>query len=185
MNLPSESNSTKRRIIYVDDRIQMWLLVALVTLEVLLITGTLWMLYIQMSEVLEANLYRIHFSQKQSIYPLLLKTILIGLVGLITVNALMLWLISWAWTRHVDSILNPFRNLVSKVEALDFREDEPMKIPHKVVELTLAWRYSNRQQMLILRQAISQLNEFKGSPDTQAVMKSKLETIKELCQKIN
>ena len=180
MSSQSKQDFSKRRIIYIDDNIQKRLLIALVTLEVLLIASTLWILYIQMSEIVEANLYRIHIIQNQSIYPLLLKTILIGLIGLIAVNALMLWVVSWIWARHVDSILNPFRKLVSKVEALDFREDEPISIPHKVVELALAWRHFNRQNMLKLRQEISQLDEFEVSPNTLIFTQSRLEKIRKL-----
>lgn len=184
MRSQSKQDFPKRRIVYVDDHIQKGLLVALVTLEVLLIVGTLWMLYIQMSEIVEANLYRIHISYKQNIYPLLLKTIIIGMTGLIAVNALMLWVVGWVWTRHVDSILNPLRNLVGKVEALDFRKDEPINIPHQVVELALAWRHSNRQNMLKLRQEISRLDEFDGSPDALILTQSRLEAIRKLCQNI-
>lgn len=184
MNPQSKPNFSKRRIIYVDDQIQKGLLIALVTLEVLLIASTLWILYVQMSEVVDANLYRIHFSQKPNIYPLLLKTIMFGLIGLITVNVLMLWVVGWVWARHVDSILIPFRRLVSKVEALDFREDEPISIPHKVVELALAWRQSKRQHMLKLRQEISSLDEYENAPDALILKQSKLETIKNLCSNI-
>jgi hypothetical protein len=102
---------------------------------------------------------------------------MIGLIGLIAVNALMLWVVSWIWARYVDSILNPFGKLVSKIEALDFREDEPISIPHQVVELALAWRHFDRQNMLKLRQEISQLDELEVSPNTQ----SRLERIRKLC----
>jgi hypothetical protein len=177
MSSPSKQDFSKRRIIYIDDNVQKRLLIALVTLEVLLIASTLWILYIQMSKIVEANLYRIHMVQNQSVYPLLLKTIMIGLIGLIAVNALMLWVVSWIWARYVDSILNPFGKLVSKIEALDFREDEPISIPHQVVELALAWRHFDRQNMLKLRQEISQLDELEVSPNTQ----SRLERIRKLC----
>ena len=181
MNASSKQDFSKRRIIYIDDNIQKRLLIALVALEVLLIAGTLWILYIQMSEIVEANLYRIHIIQNQNIYPLLLKTIMMGLIGLIAVNALMLWVVSSIWTRHLDSILNQFRKLVSKVEALDFREDEPISIPHKVVELALAWRFFNRQNMLKLRQEISLLDEIEVSPNTPNLTQSRLEKIRKLC----
>ena len=181
MSSPSKQDFPKRRIIYIDDNIQKRLLIALVTLEVLLIASTLWILYIQMSEIVEANLYRIHIIQNQGIYPLLLKTIMIGLIGLIAVNALMLWVVSWIWARYVDSILNPFRKLVSKVETLDFREEEPISIPHKVVELALGWRHFNRQNMLKLRQEISQLDELESFPQTPILTQSRLEKIRKLC----
>lgn len=181
MSSQLKQDFSKRRIIYIDDNIQKRLLIVLVTLEVLLIASTLWILYVQMSEIVEASLYRIHIIQNQSIYPLLLKTILIGLMGLIAVNGLMLWVVSWIWTRHVDSILNPFRKLVSKVETLDFREEEPISISHKVVELALAWRHFNRQNMLKLRQEISQLDELEGFPQTPILTQTRLEKIRKLC----
>ena len=160
MNLIAQSNSIKRRIVYVDDKVQKGLLVALVTLEVALIVVTLWMLYVQMGAVVDANLYRVHFVSAPNIYPLLLKTALIGVVGLIAVNVLMLWVAGWVWARHVDSILQPFRKLISKVEALDFSVDKTEDIPHNVVSLALTWRNTKRQNLRLLRQEIARLDEF-------------------------
>jgi len=159
MNLNAQSNSIKRRIVYVDDKVQKGLLIALVTLEVTLIVATLWMLYVQMGAVVDANLYRVHFVTTPNIYPLLLKTALIGVVGLIVVNALMLWIAGWVWARHVDSILQPFRELIGKVESLDFRVDKAVDIPHNIVSLALTWRNTKRQNLRLLRQEIAQLNE--------------------------
>lgn len=181
MNPIPKSNLVKRRIIYVDDKVQKGLLIALVTLEVLLIAGTLWMLYVQMGEVVDANLYRVHFSDKPNIYPLLLKTALVGVIGLIAINVLVLWVAGWVWARHVDSILKPFRELIGKVEALDFSEDAAIAIPHKVVDLALAWRHSKRQDMLRLRREIARLDELGDLSDAGAQQRARalLEAIRE------
>lgn len=182
MNSIPKSNLVKRRIIYVDDKVQKGLLVALVVLEILLIAGTLWMLYLQMSEIVDANLYRVHFSEKPNIYPLLLKTAMVGVIGLIAINVLVLWVAGWVWAHHVDSILKPFRELIGKVEAMDFTEDAPLVFPHKVVELALAWRRSKRQDMLKLRQEIARLDELGDLSDaaTHARARASLEAIREL-----
>jgi len=182
MNSISKSNLVKRRIIYVDEKVQKGLLVALVALEILLIAGTLWMLYLQMSEIVDANLYRIHFSEKPNIYPLLLRTALISVAGLILVNILVLWIASWVWARQVAAILKPFRELINKVEALDFREDAPMVVPHKVVELALTWRHSKRQDLLKLREEIARLDELGdlSDPGASARARASLEAIRKI-----
>ncbi|MFZ5523863.1 MAG: hypothetical protein ACOY9D_07250 [Pseudomonadota bacterium] len=182
MNSIPKSSFVKRRIIYVDEKVQKGLLIALVSFEILLIAGTLWMLYLQMSEIVDANLYRVHFSEKPDIYPLLLKTALIGVAGLAAINVLVLWVASWVWARQVASILKPFRELISKVEALDFREDAPMAIPHKVAELALTWRHSKRQDLLKLREEIARLDKLGDLSDagTRVRARASLEAIREI-----
>jgi len=182
MNAMPKSNLIKRRIVYVDDKVQKGLLIALVTLEVLLIAGTLWMLYLQMGKVVDANLYRVHFSDTPDIYPLLLKTALVGVIGLIAINVLVLWIAGRVWIRHVDSIVKPFRELVRKVEVLDFSEDAAIVIPHKVVDLALAWRHTKRQRLLKLRMEIAKLDELGDLSDVEAQRRARaaLEAIREL-----
>lgn len=159
MKTMPQSGSVKRRIVYVDEKVQKGLLVALVTLEVLLVSGTLWVLYVQMGEVVDANLYRVHFSGQPNIYPLLFKTGLIGIGALVAVNIIVLWIATWVWARHVDAIVRPFRELVAKVEALDFSEDQAQEVLHEVVDLALAWRHSKRRILHKLRAEITTLGE--------------------------
>ncbi|OGT05950.1 MAG: hypothetical protein A2143_05640 [Gallionellales bacterium RBG_16_57_15] len=182
MNTMPQSNFIKRRIVYVDDKVQKWLLITLITLEILLVSGTLWVLYWQMDSVVEANLFRVHFSGKPNIYSLLLEIALIGLSGLVVINVPMLWITGWMWERHVNSILKPFRELMSKVEALDFSEDAAAHTPHKVVDLVLAWRHTERQRMLKLRTEIAKLNGLGELPDAEARHRASasLEAIREL-----
>lgn len=157
MNAINQSNPVKRRIVYVDEKVQKGLLVALVVLEILLVVGTLWVLYVQMGEVVDANLYRVHFVTQPNIYPLLLKTGLTGIAVLVAVNVIVLWVATWVWARHVDSIVRPFRELVAKVESLDFGEDQAQDVSHEVVDLALAWRHSKRRIFHKLRAEIAKL----------------------------
>lgn len=172
----------KRRIIYVDDKIQKRLLIALLTIEILLVVVTLGVLYWQMNSVTEANLYQVHFPGKPNLYALLLKTALAGLTGLVVINVLMLWIAGWVWACHVDSIVKPFSELIGKVEALDFSEDAVMHVPHKVVGLVLAWRHTRRQHLLKLRAEITKLDELGelSSAETQRRARASLEAIREL-----
>ena len=158
MNAIPQSNSIKRRM-YVDDKVQKGLLLALLALEIMLVIGTLWVLYLQLGKVVDNHLYRVHPSNKSLLYPLLLKTPLIGLSGMVVINIVMLWVASRVWIRHVSSIVKPFMELMSKVEALDFSEDAAVHAPHKVVDLALAWRHTKRQRLLRLRREIAKLDE--------------------------
>lgn len=181
MNKNSRSSIVKRRIIYVDEKVQKGLLVALITLEVLLVIGTLLVLYVQMGEVVDANLYRVHLSGQPDIYPLLLKTGLIGIGALVAVNVIVLWIATWVWVRHVDSIVRPFRELVAKVEALDFTEDQAHDVPHEVVDLALAWRHSKRSILRKLRAEIAKLDEIGDLSDPEARQRARatLESIRD------
>ncbi|MDH4235294.1 MAG: hypothetical protein OEV15_09215 [Gallionella sp.] len=182
MNTIASPNIIKRHIYYVDEKVQKGLLIALLTIEVLLIAGTLWMLYLQMGNVVEDRLYRVHLSDRADIYLPLLKTVLISLTGMVVINILMLWIASWVWERHVNSILKPFRELVGKVESLDFSKDAAINVSHKVVDLALAWRYTKRQRLLKLREEVTKLGELGdlSSAEARCQARSSLEAIREL-----
>ncbi len=181
MNRIPQTNPVKRRIVYVDDKVQKGLLIALVTIEVLLIAATLWVLYWQMGKVVDANLYRVHFSSWPDIYPLLLKTGLIGVGALVAVNVIVLWIAARVWVRHVDSIVRPFSELVAKVEALDFSDDQAQDALHEVVDLALKWRHSKRQIFRKLRAEIAKLDELGDLSDIEEQRRARatLESIRD------
>lgn len=182
MNAIPQSSPIKRRIIYVDDKVQKRLLLALLALEILLVIGTLWVLYLQFGKVVDDNLYRVHLSNKPHIYPMLLETALTGLSGLVMINIVALWIAGRVWVGYVNSIVKPFMELMDKVEALDFSEDMAVDIPHKVVGLSLAWRHIQRQHLLRLRTEIAKLDELGELSGTEAQRRARasLEDIRKL-----
>ena len=182
MNAISQSNYIKRRIVYVDDKVQKGLLLALLALEILLVIGTLWVLYLRLGKVVDSNLYRVHFSGKPHIFPQLLETALIGLSGMVVINIAALWVAGRVWIRHVSSIVKPFMELMSKVEALDFSEDAAVHAPHKVVDLALVWRHTKRQRLLRLRTEIAKLDELGDLSGAEAPRRARasLEEIRKL-----
>lgn len=183
MNTITHSNIIKRRIYYVDESVQKGLLTSLLTIEAFLIIGTLVMLYMQMGNVVEDSLYRVHLSDNRAdIYMQLLKIALNGMISMVAINLLILWIASWVWGRHVKSIIKPFRELLGKVEALDFSEDTVVHIPHKVVDLALTWRYTKRQRLLKLRAEIAKLDELGdlSSAGARRHARASLEAIREL-----
>lgn len=181
-NAKKQSPPIRRRTIYVDGAVQKWLLIALVTFEVILISVALWLFYLQLQSMVEANLYRIHFSDEPQIDPLLIKNVLFGLGGLIGINIAVLLIVDWFWSRHVNSILRPFTQLLNKVEALDFSEDKPVAESHKVVELAHVWRNCERQRLFKLRTEIAKLEVSCDPSSAQAkeLARTVLENIRKL-----
>lgn len=168
MNTKLEPASVRRRTVYVDGTIQKWLLIALVTFEIALVSGALWLLYVQLNNMVEANLYRIHFSGEANIDPALLRNMLLGLGGLVAINIAVLLVVDWFWTRHINSILQPLIKLLNKVEVLDFSEDEPVEKSHKVVEFAHVWRNNERQRLFKLRAEIAKLDVSADTSSPQA-----------------
>lgn len=177
----TQPDLTKRHIRYIDVSVQKWLLIALVALEILLVTGALWVLYLQLIGTVEANLYRAHSVGKPDIYPLL-QTALIGLGSFLIINLIALWIADRLWARRLKLILQPFMELMHKAEKLDFSADAQESKPHKVVELAHIWRTTERQRLINLRTAINQLNTSGGalSPAGKEHMRATLETILKL-----
>ena len=184
MNAKIQPISARRRIIYVDGSVQKWLLVALVTFEAVLVSIALWLLYRELNALLEANLYRIHFSESPQIDPLLIKNALYGLGGLIIINIAVLLVVDWFWTRHVKSILRPFTQLLNKVEALDFSEDMPEQRSHKVIELAHAWRNHERQRLFQLRTEIAKLKGANEKNSSQGSVTHETESNRHTLEKI-
>ena len=181
MKPSNQANLIKRRIIYIDDAVQKLLLIGLVFLEIILVTGALWLLYLQLINTVEANLYRAHSVGNPDVYPLL-KAALTGLSGLFVINIIALWIANYLWTRRLVAILRPFMALVNKVEALDFSADPPPSKPHEVVQLARAWHDAERQRLLNLRAVIRQLSVPGGTPSAaqKAHLRATLESIRQL-----
>ena len=184
MNAKIQPISVRRRIIYVDGSVQKWLLVALVTFEAVLVSLALWLLYRELNALLEANLYRIHFSESPEIDPLLIRNALYGLGGLIVINVAVLLIVDWFWSRHVKSILRPFTQLLNKVEALDFSEDMPEQTSHKVIELAHSWRNHERQRLFQLRTEIAKLKSTDEKNSAQEVLPHEVESTRHTLQNI-
>ena len=184
MEISTHPSTARRRIVYVDRALQKWLLITLVTFEVLLISGALWMLYLQLNSLLEANIYRIHFTDSPHVYPLLLNNAVVGICGLVAINLILLLVADRLWARHINSILQPLNALLTKVEELDFSEDVGSAIPatHKVIDLAYGWRKSERQRLLKLREEISRLDALGdlSTLEAQASARAALENILKL-----
>lgn len=164
----------KRKKRYIDPAIQNRLLISFILLEALLIGIGMIVLYLDMKEVADENLYRIHFSDGESLSALLLREAIQALVVLVTVNMAALGLAQWWWSRYLNSILQPFSDLLSRTRELDFTHDPAYGQQHTVLEYVLAWREIERARCNGIHAEISRL-----STDADYASESALENTRE------
>lgn len=174
-SLPQQQQSpVRRKIHYVDHTIQKWLLIALVALEVLLVSAALWGLYRELSSVIEQNIYRIHYTDNQRIFPLLLKNSVYVLGAMLAANAAALLIADRIWAYYVNAILRAFSSLMARTGKLDFMDDADSSArQHETVERALAWRKAERIRCRKIREKIGGLESGADFTDPQEREKAK------------
>lgn len=149
---PGASHS--RKIHYIDHALQKWMLIALVLLEVLVLSAAGAILYWRLSLIVDESVYRIHLGDQPSMFSVLLKESMSVLTGLVAANLLALFVADRIWVRYVGGIVLSLRGLLTKSRGLDFTQDADMVQRHKVVALALGWRRQERARLLALRESI-------------------------------
>lgn len=165
---PNPAQPHQRNIQYIDQALQKWFLVALVTLEVLILAGAGAILYFRLDAAVEESLYRVHMAGQPSMLSVLLKESLQIVVGLIAINLIALFVADRIWARHVRGILSELRKLLSSVRDLDLREDTVTGIlpRHEVLSVGLDWHRAERERHLALRESIAALDRMVEQTDT-------------------
>ncbi len=182
MNSLSQQSPVRRKIHYVDHAIQKWLLLALVALEIFLVSVTLWCLYRELGNVIEQNIYRIHYLNNQRIFPLLLKNSVYVLGAMLAANAVALLIADRIWAYYVNAVLCAFSTLMIRTGQLDFLNDaDNFARQHEVVERALAWRKVERDRCRNIREKIGILESSADFTDPREREKAKAALVS-LCQ---
>ncbi|MEO5351088.1 MAG: hypothetical protein H7836_15815 [Magnetococcus sp. YQC-3] len=142
--------------LYVDFYIQMRLLIALLILQVTLTGGGIYYLFFRFKEIIEENLYRMHYAT-QDLSPLLLGEAGRVVAVMLAVNLVCLLLADRVWVRYVRRLLHTFTQLASKVADLDFCQDHDSPDQHAALERMLAWRQKERARLMAIGALSQQL----------------------------
>lgn len=155
----SPAQSRQRKIHYIDQDVQKWLLVSLVVLEVMILSVAGAILYARLNFVAEESLYRIHFTSGPSMFSVLLKESVPILAGMVVANLLALFVANRIWARYVNGIVAALRDLLSRSRDLDLQADPLVPMQHPVLDHALAWRSAERARHLALREALETLEK--------------------------
>ncbi|HAT50901.1 MAG: hypothetical protein HQL07_14160 [Nitrospirae bacterium] len=144
---------------YVDYKIQMRMLLALLILELTIISLGLVYLYHRFSTLIDANIYRIHKDTSSDVFTIMLHetgwvvgvSLLVNLVALLIADRL--------WVNYVRSILMSFGSHADRIADLDFRDQHPnLTNKHKSLDMIQAWSRGERQRALDIRSAVGAID---------------------------
>lgn len=136
---------------YVDFALQMRLLVALIVMEILLVGGGLYYLYWSFSQIFQRNLYRVHPPAPEETLRLLLGETGWVVGALVAAHLLALLVADRLWVGYVKRVLQKFRALAQRIEALDLSEEGEETPNHASVALIQAWRRHERRRSLSIK----------------------------------
>jgi hypothetical protein len=146
--------SQRRRIHYVDRKLQMRLLLALVVLEIVVLSVAGWVLYHRLDTLVEESIYRVHHTAERSMFASLLSSALQVVAGMLAANVLALLVAKQIWSAHVNRILGALGDELDKARRLDFSAGAQAEPLHPVVVTAQAWRAAERQRHVALREAL-------------------------------
>lgn len=179
----SEATPPPERL-YVDFRIQMRLLIALLLLEVTLTGGSMAYLFFRFKEMIEENLYRMHY-MVHDLSPLMIREAGEVFFLMLLINLVCLLVADRVWVRYVRRVLQTFTHLAAKVADLDFYPDTESPDQHAALDLMLAWRQKERQRAAAIGTILKQLDP-EGEWDTpqgRAQLPVQLQTLRLLLPK--
>lgn len=167
--LPQCPGTYRRRIHYVDKKLQRWLLLTLVTLEAGLVAGMVWLMHWRLGRIIDESLYRVHLATAAPLADELMHAapVLVGIFMLANVIALLV--AEGIWRSYVNSLLRSFMGAVGKTGELDFSADPQMGGRHRLLDLTAAQRSRERRRFAAFREQLARLDaEVSGACDPRA-----------------
>jgi hypothetical protein len=153
------SADDRRQTFYVDHLMQKWLLVALVILECSLTGLAIWGLYAALGEIIDRNMYRIHFSPDDNMlrdFFIEGAKILIG-TGVVNFTAIIVADRIWAW--YVKSIVRSIDKVMFAAHRLDLTAQPGVKRTHAVLDRVLRWQRAEGLRLRRIRHSVRHLPE--------------------------
>jgi len=136
----------KRKHRYNDQKLQGYLISALIAIELLLVILLLVYLYNEFNRVIDSRFYKIH-SDNSASWPEFLSLLAATVGAFLLVNALLLFLAHLVWDRYVAQTVELFSNGLERMIRLDFSSDaETRPGQHRIIELLANWRAKERQR---------------------------------------
>jgi hypothetical protein len=157
LTIPSKSHR-RRKIHYVDEALQKYLLIGLVVLEAGLAGGLAWMMSWRLNRIIELNLYRVHLADSGPMLGQLMHEAIILLGMFFVANLLALLVVEIIWRRHVHSILRVLGLSMEKTNQLDFTADPEIGSRHQVLNLAESQRDKDRIRLSEIREQLSRLD---------------------------
>lgn len=153
----SQDPHERRRIHYVDHILQKWLLAALVILECTLTGLAIGGLYWILGDMIDRNMYRVHFSLDDNMlreFAIEGAKILIG-TGVVNLTAIIL--ADRIWAIYVRSIVRGIDKVMLAAQRLDLMQQRGVRRTHLVLDRLLRWQRAESLRLRRIRHSVRHL----------------------------
>ena len=159
-----------RRRHYVDRVLQGWLLIGLITLEILLFGIGLYIIYQNMNAAIEMQIFQAH-AANESGSTLLLSELMRVLPWILVVNIIAVLITNRVWARYITNIIYSLRQMLVAASKLDFKGvPDQSEYSHEVLEKGAVWMRRERERNQMLKAAIAELSVDSEPVEAQKVL---------------
>jgi hypothetical protein len=156
----------QRKHFYNDHKLQGYLLVALIVLELVLVALLLSFMYVEINRIIEGHLYRLHNTNTAS-WPEMLLLLASAMAVFMIVNIAALYLAHLIWGRYVKQTIRLFSAGLDRIIALDFSgrlDSTPGH--HQIIDLLETWFAKEQDRNRQIARQVERLNSFSDGPLT-------------------
>ncbi len=150
-------NKNKRHRHYISPAIQKQLIIALVVIEVLLVSVTVLWLYHDLSQLIDANMFKIHIQTRLSVEFFTLRLLQVASILLI-INVIFASLIVWYWRNGIKYIIAPIDNITDRIQKLDFTTEPEVSVHHKAAQAAVQWFKREKNKLIEVRKNIASID---------------------------
>ncbi len=156
----------KRKQFYNDQKLQGYLLAGLIILEFVLVLLMLLYFFVELNNIIDAHLYRLHDTQTAS-WPEILSLLALTMGGFLIVNITALYFAHLVWGRYVKQTIYLFSAGLDKIIARDFSDNPPTHSSHHhIIVLLETWLSKEQRRNRQIRVQVERLESYAGKPIT-------------------
>jgi hypothetical protein len=149
----------QRKKIFIDSRLQGRLILLMVALEIIILAAAMFYLDYRFANLIEHDLYSIHRLNQADMLSAFAKQIGWVVFEMGILNAVMLFIAHYIWSRQISSVVQVFRNDLYQIRSLQFIELDHFKKPvHELLTLLDLWYSKERRRIAAVKQEIGQIN---------------------------
>ena len=152
----------RRRQYYTDQSVQGYLLAGVIVVEFVLVCVTLWLMHAEISDIMQAHLFRVH-SQQNGAWPELFSVLVAVMGSFLLINSILLYLAHNLWSRYIRKTVRHFSTLLDKLHQLDFSSlPLTLKRQHPTAGLMELWYEKEKARNLRIDSLLNKLSRYQG-----------------------
>jgi hypothetical protein len=148
----------RRRQYFTDQKLQGYLLAALIAIEVMLVGVLLLVLYADVNAIIEQQIYRIHGIEDDS-WPQIFRLVAVSMSLFLVVNIVILYLAHSVWSRYIKATIIEFSSVLDQIIQHDFQTPlSSVSVSHQMMEMVRQWFKKEQRRNTEIDEMLEQLS---------------------------